>query len=189
MKNYIAGALLLLLTVPALADSPSYNYAQVNWQTIDIDDGILNADGDGFGVGGSVELGSNWHLVASYNDFGFDFGVDYKELVAGFGFHTDIASNMSFFAELAYVKAEVSQSVIGSFDESGAGARIGLRSNVTENIELEGGISYVDYGDGADGTAVSGAAWYKFSDTFAVGLTAGFDEDATAYGVGARLYF
>ena len=189
MKKYFAGALLVVLSMPAMAQSPEYNYAQLTWQSVSLDSSIADVDGDGFGIGGSFEIADNWHIVAGYSDLGFDFDIDLTEFLIGAGYHTDISTNTSFFGELAYVRAEVSQTVVGNIDESGVGIRIGLRSNVSESIELEGNLSYVDLGDGGDGTSVGGAAWYKFSENFAVGLTAGFEEDVNAFGLGARLYF
>ncbi len=189
MKKYFAGALMLFMSIPALAESPDYNYVQLAWQKVELDDNFLDVDGDGFGVAGAFEVADNWHVIVAYDDIGFDFGVDLEELSAGFGYHADISANTSFFGELAFVRFEVSAPGLGSADEDGFGIRIGLRSNVTPNVELEGSASYVDLGDGADGSAVAGAAWYRFTETFAVGLSAGLEEDVTAFGIGARLYF
>ena len=42
---------------------------------------------------------------------------------------------------------------------------------------------------GARRKAVSGAAWYRLSDTFDLGVTADLDEDVRGLGVGIRIHF
>ena len=190
MLRIIAGALVLALTAPAMAQTPSYNYGQVSYQTVDLDDDFgLNVDGDGFGIGGSFEVAPNWHIVGGYSSIGFDFGIDLNQLQFGGGYHTDISSTTSFFADLLWVQAEIDTGAFGSIDDDGLGISIGLRSNLSQLIELEGVISYVDLDDAGDNTAFGGAAWYKFTDTFALGLVANFDEDVVGYGIGGRFYF
>jgi hypothetical protein len=189
MYRLITAALILALGTPALAETPSYNYVTLGWQSVTLDDGSFDVDGDGFGVGGSFEVAENWHILGGYSSLGFDFGVDLDTLQLGGGFHTDISDTTNFYADLLWVSAEVSAPGFGSADDDGYGLSIGVRSNVSDRVELNGGLSYVDYGDGGDGTAFSGSAWYKFTEQFALGATVGIEEDVTGFGVGGRFYF
>lgn len=189
MKNYFAGALLVMMSAPALAEQPSYDFFQLTWQTVELDDSFIDVDGDGFGLSGSFEVGQDWHIIAGYSDIGLDFGVDLKEFGIGAGYHTEIAPNTSLFANLLWVNFDVSASGFGSADESGLGASVGIRSNVTDKVELAGSISYVDLGDGADGTSFGVGAWYHFTDAFSLGVVGDFDDDVTALGLGGRFYF
>lgn len=187
MKKILSTAALLALASPALADGLSYNYIEAGFAQIDLDDDIVDVDGDGFAFGGSFEVGDQMFVFAEYGSSDFDFGVDLDELAVGLGFHTAMSSNVDFVARIAYVSVEASAFGI-SADEDGFGASIGMRGKPAERIELEGNLSYVDLGDGDD-TSVNGAAWYEFTDTFAVGLNIGLGDDMTRYGIGARLYF
>lgn len=190
MLRIITGALVLALTVPAMAQTPSYNYGQIVYQAVDLDDDFgPSVDGDGFGIGGSFEIAPDWHIVVGYSSTEFDFGIDLNQLQFGAGYHTDISSTTSFFADLLWVQAEIDTGSFGSIDDDGLGISIGLRSNLSQQVELEGALTYVDLDDAGDNTSVGGAAWYKFTDTFAVGLIASFDEDVVGYGIGGRLYF
>lgn len=181
---------LLLLAGPTLAADISYNFAQVGYQWTTLEDVLpgLDIDGDGFGVGGAFEVGDSWFMQAAYQHASFDFGVDFDQLSAGVGFHTAMTPNADFFASLSYLKVDASGAG-GSASENGYGATIGVRAMVTEKLELDGTIGYVDLGDGADGTALGAAAIYNFTEILSFGLDVGFEEDAFSYGVGARFYF
>lgn len=189
MLRVIAVAMIMAFTTSAMAETPSYNFGQLGWQSVTLDDDIIDLDGDGFGIGGSFEVAENWHILGAYSSLGFDFGVDLNQLQLGGGFHTAISDNTSFYANLLWVSAEIDAGIVGSEDDDGFGIGIGLRSNVSERVELEGALNYVDFGDGGDSTGVSAAAWYKFTETFALGVSVSAEEDVTGYGIGGRLYF
>jgi hypothetical protein len=190
MSRYLIGAAVLLLTVPAMAESPSYNFIQAGYQEVDLDiGGGPDVDGDGWALGGSFEFGEDFFGFVSYADTGFDFSVDLTQLQVGIGWKMDVSDNTNFFARAAYVDAEIDAPGFGSFDESGYGVGIGIRSNVTDLIELYGEIAYVDLGSGADTTSVGGGIYFNLTDNFALGLGASTDDDATAYGANVRFYF
>lgn len=190
MFRYALIGVLMLGSTAALADGLSYSYIQASYQEVDIDfGGGINADGDGFGVAGSVEIAESWFLFADYSSFDFESVVDFTSLSAGAGWHTGISDQTDFFATFGYAEAEIDVQGFGSVDDSGYGASIGVRSMVSDSLELYGSLGYVDLGNGADGTAIGAGLWYSVSGNMAVGLGASFDDDVTAYGVGFRLYF
>ncbi len=186
----LAVLLPMFLAAPAIADGLSYNFVQAGYQSVNLDlGGGFDVDGDGYGLGGSFEIGDNVFGFASYATADFDFGIDLNELQAGLGYRVGLTDNTDFFASLAYVDVEVEASGFGSADESGYGATIGVRSNVSDLIELFGEVAYVDFGDGGDNTAIGGGIWFNLTDSFALGLDAATDDDVTSYGANARLYF
>jgi hypothetical protein len=181
---------LLLLAGPALAADISYNYGQLGYQWATLEDVLpgLDVDGDGFGFGGAFEVGNSVFVQAGYQQTSFDYGIDFNQISAGIGYHAALSQSTDFFAVLSYVTAEVSVSGVGSAKEDGYGATIGVRGMVTQKLELDGTIDYVDLGDGADGTAFGAAAIYNFTEFFSLALGVGLEEDAVTYGVGVRVY-
>ena len=197
MFRKLLGLSLVMLAFPAFAGDISYNYVQLGYEKIEIDDiqpGV-NVDGDGFGVGGSFEVGENWFVAVSYSqadfdaDVGFGISVDFDQINAGVGWHTTMSNNSDFYALLQYVQAEASVSGFGSVDEDGIGATIGIRGMVTDKVELGGSIGYVDLGDAGDGTSFGANALYNFTPNFAAGVFLEFEEDTTGYGAGIRFYW
>lgn len=192
MLRKLCGLTLLALAAPALAADISYNFIEARYQEIDIDGGFvggLDIDGDGYGVGGSFELNENWFIAASYSNAEFDFGVDLDELMLGAGYHVPISDNADFYGMFSYINAEASASGLGSVDEDGYAATIGLRGMIGDRFELNGSLAYVDFGNGSDTTAFGAGALYYFSDALAAGFNIDVDEDVTAYGIGLRFYF
>ena len=96
-----------------------------------------------------------------------------------------LTPNMDLIGTLRYVDVELDTG-FGSADDDGFGLGVGLRGRVTDNIELEAGINYVDLDDGGDDTSLAAGGRYYFTPAFAVG--AGFEvgDDVTSWTVGVR---
>lgn len=189
MLRSIAVISLLALSAPALAETPSWNFIEAGWQRIDIDESGVDADGDGFGIGGSFEIADSWHILASYAQADFDFGVDFDQFLIGGGYHTALTDNTDFVADIAYTRVEVSASGLGSADDDGIAARIGVRGMLTDQFELAGFITQTELDDSGGDTALSGEGWYNFTPMFAAGAKISFSDDVTQYGLGFRVYF
>lgn len=186
------GLSLLLFAFPALAADLSYNFIQLGYQQLDLDEDLIpgvSIDGNGFGVSGSFEINDSWFIDVGYSKLDFDFDVELDQYAIGAGWHTGMSDNADFFATLSYVSAEASASGLGSVDEDGIGAKIGVRGMIGENFELGGSIAYVDLGDAGDGSTFGAHGVYNFSENFGAGFTVEIDEDVTAYGLGVRIYF
>ncbi|MEM8814620.1 MAG: hypothetical protein AAFX56_09205 [Pseudomonadota bacterium] len=182
-------SLLLILSSPVFADDLNYNFFQLSFDRVELDDDFgLDVDGDSWAFAGSFEVAESWFVFADYGMGDFDFGVDLDQWSVGGGFHTPVANNVDFVATAAYVGADISAGGL-SVDDNGLGASIGLRAMVTPNVELNGTISYVDLGDFGDDTSLSGSAWWNFTEQFALGVRAGVADDVTQYGIGGRFYF
>lgn len=186
MIRYGAIASLALAPAAVLADSPEYTYIEGAYVNIDID-GI--DDGDGFGIGGSAEVGENIFIFANYATVGFSFGVDFDTIEAGIGYKSAISDTTDVNVSIAYVNAEVDAGVFGSFDDDGYGLDVSLRSMVSNEFELNGGIAYVDFGgSGGDDTSFHVGGVYSFNDSFAVTGDISVGEDITTFLIGGRFY-
>lgn len=192
MFRKFLGVSLLVMAAPAFAADINYNFVELGYQKIDFDEDPLpgiSVDGDGYGIAGSFEVAESWFVGVGYAQADFDFGIDFNTLSLGLGWHTAMSDRADFFAVVSYEQAEAEASGFGSVDDSGYGLTIGIRGMVSDSVELAGSLGYVDFGDGGDGTAVGLGALYNFTENFAAGVQANFDEDVTAYGLGVRFYW
>lgn len=180
--------LFVTLIAPAMAAEPSYNYIEAGYQKVEVDvGGGLNVDGDGYGVGGSFEVGDSFHVFGGYSSSNFDFDVDLDEFSLGAGYHAAISNNVDALLEVAYVSAKASAFGV-SVDEDGYAASLGVRGFLGDSLELTGSVAYTDIGGSGD-TSLGLAGWYYLTPTFALGVNAGFSDDVSAYGTGLRLFF
>lgn len=191
MLRSITFASLLALSVSAHAEDFSYSFVTVSYGQTDIDD--IDVDGDAIGLTGSFEVGESFYVFGGYStgDLGDDFGnsVDVDQLAAGLGHHLSLSDAVDLVSEVSYQYIDISVPGFGSVDDNGFGLGVGLRFAASEAFELNGGISYVDFGDGGDDTGFGGGVLYNINDAFTVGLNGTWTDDSSTYSVGGRYYF
>jgi hypothetical protein len=180
---------LLALSASATAQEFDYNYLSIGYQQIDIDDGLFNADGDGFGIKGSFEVSESFYLFAGYTAAELESIVDVDEISAGVGWHTPLSDRMDFLAELSYESLELSASGFGSAETDGFGVLAGLRFRASDAVEVNGGVKYEDYGDDGDDTGFGLGVLVGVTDNIEIGLTGEWADDISTYGVNGRMYF
>lgn len=191
MNRKTLAAAFVLLAGPALAEEISYNFIEIGYQRITIDNvlGDQDIDGDGFEIAAAVELGEHWFLAADYSQGSFDYGIDLDQALVGAGFHVGMTPATDFYAALSYVRVESAISGFGSDDEDGYGITAGVRGLVTERFELQADITYIDFGDDGDVTAYGVSGTYNFTPRFAGAINIEVEDEAKGYGVGLRYYF
>ena len=177
---------LLLAPWLAQADGFNYSYFEGGIASADIDVGPLDVDADGLVIGGSYGITDELYLFGSYEEQDFDFGIDGDVLMLGAGFYTGISQDLDFVADLAYVDAEVSTG-FGSADESGYAIRAGIRSRLSDAVELDAGLRYVDIDDSDTLIGVSGR--YYFNESVAVGGAFSDGDNGSTWSVLIRVNF
>lgn len=175
----------------AIADSgPRYTFGELAYTRADYED--IDADGDLFGIAGSIAIGDMFHLIAAYDDGELegDGGgdVDASTVELGGGINYAISDTVDIVGQLAWVSAELDSGRFGGIDEDGYRLSGGLRAMMTPQFELNGGLTYLDIED-ADDTAVEFGGVYSFTDLFAVTGGASIGDEVTSFRIGARLYF
>ncbi|MDC9513877.1 outer membrane beta-barrel protein [Pseudoalteromonas sp. CST5] len=163
-KNKIAILLVTaVITSPAaFAESPNFNYVAAGYLDGDID----GDDADGWTFDGSTLLGENFFLSGQYQTLGnSDDGVDVdlNWLSAGIGYRTAIGANTDFYGLATYENVELEASYRGSNasnDENGYSLSVGVRSMVSDNIELDGRVGNVDIADESETSFSVGARYY-----------------------------
>lgn len=188
-KDFILGSIAALsLAGPAMAeDGFDYSYVELGYVKSEIDD--LNVDGDGLGLRGSYEFTENFHAFAAHADQDFDFDVSATTFELGAGLAWPVNPNMDLVGTLSYIKTEIDVPFFGDLDDDGFAVGAGLRARVIEALELTGGLKYASYDEVGDDTTFGAGARYFFTQMFAAGVDVDFDDDGTAWMLGARMSF
>ncbi|MGM7447087.1 outer membrane protein with beta-barrel domain [Idiomarina loihiensis] len=177
MKKTLIAIALIGTSTSAFADSPNWDKIQASYIETDIetpiDDDITM---DGYAVAGSLSLTDSIFVLANFDSVGdeSDFGdVDLDSLNAGIGFNHGITESTDVFATVTYEKLELVGSVddLGSesFDESGYGAGVGIRSMITDFFELSVKADYLDIDD-ENGIRYDASAFFHLTNNLSLGV-------------------
>ena len=203
----VLSAASLLAAGTAAAAEPQWNYGQIGW--IQVDGPEDNGEGDGFKIDGSIGFLENYHFQLSYEDGSLDGTPnddDWDGYRTALGFHQAInsAGNTQFIANINYFDIDFDEDGgEGVYDgsASGYGLGFGLRSMISEKVELEGMIDWTkgeyDYDNGyfsdedyTDTTLSVGGRYHwmpNISTGLKIVLNAGDQTDSFGYGDAALL--
>ncbi|MDZ7768069.1 MAG: hypothetical protein U5K38_02800 [Woeseiaceae bacterium] len=98
----VVSVIFALLAGTTMAAEHSYDYVELRYNLVDIDD---FDDGDGIELAGSVAVHENVHVFGSYEKLDFDGDVDSNFLQIGAGYMMPIATGADFVARLSSLPA------------------------------------------------------------------------------------
>lgn len=193
----IAAAALLALAGTAQADGLSYNYAQVAYERVDIDD--VDVDFDGFSVSGSWLLNEDFYVFGGYGEgetSSFSIGsasgrVGLESITAGLGWRhglnprTDLNLGVAF--ERSKIRGKGAFDAFGSESDNGYSLSVGLRHLLIPQLEIGAGVTYIDVID--DDTVFSAGVLGHLTPNFSVGGSYSVGSDAKGWNVGVRFNF
>jgi len=199
-KTLLVSGIALAVAAPAMAEQRtsmvrdngfSYTYGQLAYDRWDLDHGW---DVDAITAEGSFALDEHLFLRGSlgFYDGDFDRGpfpdgdVDGHRLSGGVGFHTPLQRGLDFVtsADIIYDEVDVDR---GDDDEIGFELRGGVRHATTEQLELSGGLTYMDLYD--DDLGVYGQGLFKLTPVVDLGARVVVGGDRDTYGVFGRYNF
>lgn len=183
----LSAVLLMAGSGTALADF-DYNYGELRYIDTELDAGQFDADGDGFEIGGSLELTPAVHLFGNFQTLDFPGGVDVSGFEVGGGYAMPLASGADLVARLSYIDGEIDAGP-ADFDDSGFGFSAGFRHMFHPQIEGRAFINYVDLDESGDETSVELAGDYFLNEEIALGASLELGDDITTWTLGARWYF
>jgi opacity protein-like surface antigen len=193
-KVVLVSALLLSMGSIQAAESVRWDSASLSYQSVDVEGDKLT----GFGVSGTKLIGEDFFIAGSYSSlsddvdlFGSKLELDFNTLSVGLGYRHAISNKTDLFGIVSYEDMEVKASFQGESDsesENGYSLQAGIRSLVTENIELSGSLSYVDITDGSE-TSFDVSAIYHFTNQFSAGIGYGKSDDLDTLTLSAVLFF
>lgn len=187
MKRLLLASALSVAALSAQASDLDYNYAQVAYDSTDVESTGL----DGFAFGASIKFNDSFYGTFNYKDVDGDL-VELSETNAGIGFIKSTSDKTDWVTELSLVRWNIG-TILGDLDDNGYRVATGLRGMASDKLELNGKVNYTDVGDFGNGFGVSLGAVYHVNDTF--GLTAGYDfadidsSNLDSWTIGARINF
>lgn len=183
----VSAALLLVTAGPAAAEF-DYNFAELRYIDTELDAGNVDVDGDGFEIGGSLELTRAVHLFGNFRTLDFGSGIDVSAFEVGGGYAMPLASGADLVARLSYIEGEIDFGP-GDVDDSGFSFQAGFRHMFHPQIEGRAFINYVDLDESGDETSIEIAGDYFLNEEIALGASLELGDDVTTWTLGARWYF
>lgn len=187
-KQIVLGAVAALgMSAQAFAaEGISYNLFDGGYVDSELDLGATNADGDGFRLGASAELGPILFGFVDYANTDIE-GVDLGLFDIGLGSRWALGPSLDLVSGVSFERIKIED--VGS--DEGYGLNIGLRGRVSEQFELAGSVKYVDFGNDSDDMVFSASGRWYFTPQFAVGLDISkYDDlDLTSLGLSLRYDF
>jgi len=184
IKSLTSVSVLILSTVMLSAQAAdfSYDYIDGSYERYDLD----GPDADIFRLSGSYELSSNYNIIAEYATGDIDnptggSDLDFDEGVIGLGYHTGISQATDLTVNVKVISRDTDL----AGDDTGYGLGVGVRHMLTDRIEVDGNIDFVDVNDNQD-TAVKVGARYYFNEAISTGLsysTSSDDVDIVSAGI------
>jgi hypothetical protein len=183
-KISLAGALLGFVALPAMAETPTFNFVQVGY----VSNLSGSSDYDGFEIKGNLEISDTLYMNAGFTktNASVSFGdLDIDVITLGLGYKTNISAVSTLFAEADYLVVDNDFNGFGS--DNGYQVGFGIRSYVLGSVELKAAAYYRDI-NSSDTFLQVGAA-YDFTEAAGVYLDIESDFDDTGFGIGLRFSF
>jgi opacity protein-like surface antigen len=175
------------------SSGPNWNYIQggLSLGMIDDTDGSLK----GGGLEGSLKVSEMIFVQATGNFLnGTLMGIDaeMKGWSLGLGARVGVSDNTDVYGKVGYSSYKAGAKVPGvlavSVADNGFDLGAGIRSMVSESVELGVGVSYYNFGND-NGVSFNASALYMISSQFAVGVFSDFGSDDRVISSGVRMSF
>ncbi|NLQ17878.1 hypothetical protein HGG82_09585 [Marinomonas sp. M1K-6] len=150
-SSLVASAFTLSMT----AQADTFTYLDYGFGSIDPDYTV--SDDDYSSLSGAFETSSGPFIAFESTEYGST-----DVMAIGAGAYTPVGSQASLFGVLQYVKVD-----LGRTDETGFRVSLGLRSTLSDRVELEGKVKYDDVFAETD-TSFAAALRYYVSKNFSI---------------------
>jgi opacity protein-like surface antigen len=163
-----------------------YSYLEGGYQRLDVDN--FNGKGNGGFFGGSIQVHESAFLSAGYDFAGLGRGVDVRTLELAAGVRYPMTRDLDAVLQLGYIDGKV-DTRFGDFNDDGFFVSAGARWMLTETVELNSAIKYVDLDRSGDDWVFSLGGLIEVRPKIA--LLGGFEftDGADILQLGVRYYF
>ena len=205
MKKSLSFSLLAaaaLISSQAFAAAPKWEYVDLNYIKLDVDN--TNVEPDGGELQWVQQFGNNFFVQGSYLKTSDDLGNDELDLDVielGVGYKHSLTHNTDWYSSISYMRYD-QETDNTDLEENGVALATGLRSMLTENFELAGEISYtyLNRDDNVDSagrfgiyddrqTSASIQSTYYLTENFGINAGYRYASDIKGFNVGVRYAF
>lgn len=156
MKKILLSSLAATaFTLSMTAQADTFTYIDYGFGSIDPDYSV--SDDDYASLSGAFETSSGPFIAFESTEYG-----SLDVMAVGAGAYTPIGSQSNLFGVLQYVKVD-----LGRTDETGFRLTVGVRSTLSDRVELEGKIKHDDVFSETD-TSFAAAVRYYVTPNFSV---------------------
>lgn len=195
MKKWVIGvALVSMMGSAQAAEGPNWDSAGFSYISSDLDGDVF----DGFGVSLSKGLGEHILISTSYATQTTQLDIYDVEINAGFdtwdiglGYRYGLTDSTDLYGKVNYEYEEADINVVGfseKFSEDGYTVQAGVRSMVTDKLELNGDVAFEDFDGSTDTIFTVGLMYYLVSD-FGVGAAYSVEDNVNTYALTAAVFF
>jgi len=197
-KMFLAIPLSMAVSMAMAENDINWNYVSLSHHSVNVDGvaelGIDDSTFDGFGISGSALLSNNFFITGGYTELSGDilyFDGDIDTAAIGLGYRHSISNSTDIYGVVSYQHVNTKID-FGGYSESDSDnateVDVGVRSMVSDSIELMGAINYVTgYGNSDTGETVS--AVYHFNKSLGIGLEYSHFQDSYGFGVSGIWFF
>jgi len=187
-RSILALALLATLPFAAQASDLSYSYVEAGYTRIT---GVGDKT-DGYGLNGSLALGSSFHLFGGFNAFDISgTPVDVDTWNFGVGYNHSLSDSTDLIARLGYAEFDISgfSAIQNAFDTDSFFTEVGVRSQLAPSFEgyVFAGYERPDVGGGDTYGRLGGQ--YSFNSSWGLIADVKFGGGAEQYFIGPRFTF
>lgn len=155
-KLLISGLVAAAVSLPIAAQADTFTYIDYGFGSIDPDNSNPNND-DYTSLSGAFETSGGPFVAFESTEYG---GTDV--MAVGAGVFTPAGSQSTLYGALQFVKVD-----FGRTDETGFRVTLGIRSTLTDRVELEGKVKYDDVFSDTD-TSFAAALRYYATRNFSI---------------------
>jgi hypothetical protein len=178
----------LLMAGSGIAAELDYTYGELRYIETELDAGPVDVDGDGFEIGGSLELAQSVHIFGNFQTLDFGRGIDASAFEIGGGYAMPLNNGADLVARLSYIDGEI-DTPGGDADDSGFGFSAGARNMFTPQLEGRAFVNYVDLDESGDEVSFEIAGDWFVNEQVALGASLELGDDVTSWTLGARWFF
>lgn len=185
-KAFIALGIATVLPNLSIAQAPSYDYVDATLAGFDVD----GLDLFGFKLEGSYEFSPQIFGRVSYSSLSDEVSnidVEYSDWALGAGYIFHEQNDTNAYAGIELLSAEL-EAGPAQADGDGFALFVGLRSQISSSLELNGELNVADIEDDNQ-TSVKGGLIYNLQNNLGISANISSTEGDMGWGVGIRYKF